>query len=164
MLKIAIVTAIVILLAPMVSSSFAEDYKTVSGVGKDAGDGTTTYDVQYSSVKNIVSSSVSTKDKSVNFVLVGKTDTNSTLILKLPTGLISSPFIGVFEDGQIITNYTVTNETGDSMISIPITPLSENISIVGTTIVPEFGPVAGIVLVLAIVAIVTVTRFRPIHM
>ena len=164
MLKIAIVTAIVILLAPMVYSSFAEDYKTVSGVGKDAGDGTTTYDVQYSSVKNIVSSSVSTKDKSVNFVLVGKTDTNSTLILKLPTGLISSPFIGVFEDGQIITNYTVTNETGDSMISIPITPLSENISIVGTTIVPEFGPVAGIVLVLAIVAIVTVTRFRPIHM
>ena len=164
MLKIAIVTAIVILLAPMVSSSFAEDYKTVSGVGKDAGDGTTTYDVQYSSVKNIVSSSASTKDKSVNFVLVGKTDTNSTLILKLPTGLISSPFIGVFEDGQIITNYTVTNETGDSMISIPITPLSENISIVGTTIVPEFGPVAGIVLVLAIVAIVTVTRFRPIHM
>ena len=164
MLKIAIVTAIVILLAPMTSSSFAEDYKTFSGVGKDAGDGTTTYDVQYSSVKNIVSSSISTKDKSVDFVLVGKTDTNSTLILKLPTGLISGPFIGVFEDGQIITNYTTTNETGDTIISIPITPLTENISIVGTTIVPEFGPVAGIVLVLAIVAIVTVTRFRPIHL
>ena len=164
MLKIAIVAAIVILLAPMISSSFSEDYKTFSGVGKNAGDGMTTYDVQYSSVKNIVDSSVSTKDKSVNFVLVGKTDTNSTLILKLPTGLINGPFIGVLEDGQIITNYTTTSEAGDTMISIPITPLSENISIVGTTVVPEFGPVAGIVLVLAIVAIVTVTRFRPIHM
>ena len=164
MLKIAIVAAIVILLAPMVSSSFAEDYKTFSGVGKDAGDGATTYDVQYSSVKNIVSSSVNTKDKSVDFVLVGKTDTSSTLILKLPTGLISGPFIGVLEDGQIITNYTATNETTDTMISIPITPLTEDISIVGTTVVPEFGPVAGIVLVLAVIAIVTVTRFKPIHL
>jgi len=164
MLKIAIVAAIVILLAPMAESSFAEDYKTISGVGKDAGDGMTTYDVQYSSVKNIVSSSVSTKDKSVNFVLVGKTDTNSTLILKLPTGLISGPFIGVLEDGQIITSYTTTDEAGDTRVSIPITPLTENISIVGTTVVPEFGPIAAIVLAVAIVAIVTVTRFRPIHL
>lgn len=164
MLKIAIVVAIGILLAPMIGSSFAEDYKTISGVGKDAGDGMTTYDVQYSSAKNIVSASVGTKDKSINFVLVGKTDTNSTLILKLPTGLIGGPFIGVFEDGQIITNYTATNETGYTAISIPINPLTENISIVGTTVVPEFGPIAAIVLAIAIVAIVTVTRFRPIHL
>jgi hypothetical protein len=164
MLKIAIVTTIVILLAPMASSSFAEDYKIFSGVGKNAGDGATTFDVQYSSVKDIVESSVSTKDKSIDFVLVGKTDTNSTLILKLPTGLIDGPFIGVFEDGQIITNYTVTSESGNNTISIPITPLTERISIVGTTVVPEFGPVAGIVLVLSIVAIVTITRFRPVHL
>jgi hypothetical protein len=164
MLKISIVAAVVILLAPMIGSSFAEDFKTFSGVGKDVGDGMTTYDVQYSSVKNIVSSSVSAKDKSLDFVLVGKTDTNSTLILKLPTGLISGPFIGVFEDGQIITNYTTTDESGSTTISIPINPLTENISIVGTTVVPEFGPIAGIVLVLSIVAIVAVTRFRPIHM
>ena len=164
MLKIAIVVAIVILLAPMISSSFAEDYKTFSGVGKKVGDGTTTYDVQYSSVKSIVDSSVHTKDKSIDFVLVGKTDTNSTLILKLPIGLISGPFIGVFEDGQIITNYTTTNETGDTIISIPITPLTEKISIVGTTVVPEFGPVAMIVLILAVASIVAVTRFRPIRL
>jgi hypothetical protein len=164
MLKIAIMIAIIILLAPMAGSSFAEDYKTILGVGKDAGDGTTTYDIQYSSVKNIVSSSVSTKDKSLNFVLVGKTDTNSTLILKLPTGLISGPFIGVLENGQIITNYTITEEIGDTTISIPITPLTENISIIGTTIVPEFGSTSAIVLAVAIVVIVTVTRFRPIHL
>jgi hypothetical protein len=164
MLKMVIVAAIIILLTPMVASSFAVDYKTSPVFGKDAGDGMTTYDVQYSSVKDIVSPSVSIKDKSISFELVGKTDTNSTLILKLPTGLISGPFIGVFEDGQIITNYTTTDESGDTAISIPINPLTENISIVGTTIVPEFGPVAAIVLTIAIVAIVTVTRFRPIHL
>jgi predicted secreted protein with PEFG-CTERM motif len=164
MLKIALVATIIILFAPLVSSSFAEDYKTFSGVGKDAGDGMTTYDVQYSSVKDIVSASVSTKDKSVDFVLVGKTDTNSTLILKLPTGLISGPFIGVFEDGQIITNFTTTDEAGDTVISIPINPLTENISIVGTTVVPEFGPIASIVLAISIVVIVIVTRFKPIYL
>ncbi|MGI0066340.1 MAG: hypothetical protein ACREAT_06250 [Nitrosotalea sp.] len=165
MLKIAIIAAIVILLAPMATSSFAEEYnKTVPAVGKDAGDGATTFDVPYSSVKNIVSSSVSVKDKSVSFVLTGKADTNSTLFLKLPTGLISGPFIGVLEDGQIITNYTTTDEQGDTLVSIPITPLSENISIIGTNVVPEFGPIAAIVLAISIVAIVTVTRIRPIHL
>lgn len=163
MLKIAIVAAIVILLAPMASSSFAQEYKTFPGVGKDAGDGTTTFDVQYSSVKDIVSASVSVKDKSVDFVLAGKTDTNSTLILKLPKGLING-FIGVFVDGQIVTNYTTTDETSDTLVSIPITPLTENISIVGTSVVPEFGPIAAIVLAIAITSIVAVTRLRPIHL
>ena len=163
MLKIAIVAAIVILLAPMASSSFAQEYKTFPNVGKDAGDGTTTFDVQYSSVKDIVSASVSVKDKSVDFVLAGKTDTNSTLILKLPKGLING-FIGVFVDGQIVTNYTTTDETSDTLVSIPITPLTENISIVGTSVVPEFGPVAGIVLAVAITSIVAVTRLGPIRL
>ena len=162
MLKIALVAAFVILLAPMVSSSFAEDYKIFSGVGRDAGDGMTTFDVQYSSVKNIVSSSVSVKDKSVNFVLVGKANSSSIIKIKLPNGLISSPFIGVFEDGQIITNYQITNETGYNLVSIPITPLTENLSIVGTTVVPEFGSISIIVLVLAIVTILSITRLRPI--
>jgi len=164
MLKTKIVVAFVILLAPMVSSSFAEDYKTISGVGKNVGDGTTTFDVQYQSIKDIVSASVSTKDKSIDFVLVGKVDSNSTLIIKLPTGLIKGPFIGVFEDGQIMTNYTTNDEVGDTLVSIPITPMTENISIIGTTVVPEFGPVAAIVLALSIIAIVTITRFRPIHL
>ncbi|HEX5457772.1 MAG TPA: PEFG-CTERM sorting domain-containing protein [Candidatus Nitrosotalea sp.] len=163
MLKIAIVAAIVILFAPMASSSFAQEYKTFPGVGKDAGDGTTTFDVQYSSVKDIVSASVSVKDKSVDFVLAGKSDTNSTLLLKLPKGLING-FIGVFVDGKIVTNYTTTDESSDTLVSIPITPLTENISIVGTTVVPEFGPVAAIVLAIAITSIVAVARFRPIHL
>jgi len=112
--------------------TFAQDYKTISGVGKDVG--TVSYDVQYSSVKNIVSSSVDTKDKSVSFILDGNADTSSTLILKLPTGLISSPFVTVFEDGQIIPNYTATAESGDTILSIPINTLTSSVSIVGTSV------------------------------
>ncbi|MGI0062183.1 MAG: hypothetical protein ACREBA_06990, partial [Nitrosotalea sp.] len=163
---ITIAAAIIILFAPMATSSFAQQVefdKTVKGVGKDAGDGATTFDVPYSSLKNIVSASVSVKDKSVNFVLAGNADTNSHLVLKVPTGLVSG-FIGVIVDGQIITNYTTTNEATDTIVSIPITPLSENISLVGTTVVPEFGPVAAIVLAVSIVAIVTVTRLGPMRL
>ena len=111
--------------------AFAQDYKTIS-VGKDVG--ISSYDVQYSSVKNIVSSSVDTKDKSVSFTLDGNADTSSTLILKLPTGLISGPFVAVFEDGQIIPNYTATAESGDTMLSIPINPLTANVSVVGSSV------------------------------
>lgn len=162
MLKIAIVAAIIVLLAPMAASSFAQQYKTVPNVGKDAGDGMTTFDVQYSSVKDIVSTAVNTKDKSIDFVLVGKADTNSTLILKLPTGLIKGPFIAVFEDGQMVTDYTATDEAGDTMVSMPIGPLTEKVSVVGTAVVPEFGSMAAIILAASIVAIVTVARLRPI--
>lgn len=111
---------------------FAQDYKTISGVGKDVG--MVSYDVQYSSVKNIVNSSVDTKDKSVSFIFDGNADTSSTLILKLPTGLISGPFVAVFEDGQIIPNYTATAESGDTMLSIPINTLTSNVSIVGSSV------------------------------
>ena len=112
--------------------AFAQDYKTISGVGKDVG--TVSYDVQYSSVKNIVSSLVDTKDKSVSFTLDGNADTSSTLILKLPTGLISGPFVAVFEDGQMIPNYTATAESDDTMLSIPINSLTSNVSIVGSSV------------------------------
>ena len=121
--------------------AFAQDYKTISGVGKDAG--TVSYDVQYSSVKNIVSSSVDTKDKSVSFTLDGNADTSSTLILKLPTGLIVGPFVAIFEDGQIIPNYTATAESGDTMISIPISSFTTKVSIVGTSVYSQSSPMSS---------------------
>lgn len=152
--------ASLILIIPLSTSVFAQEYKTFSNVGSDAGDGTRVFDVQYLSVKTIVSSSVHTKDKSIDFVLVGKADSNSTLILKLPKGLITGPFLGIWLDNVQITNYNITEEDTDNLITIPIAPLTEKVSIVGTTVVPEFGPVAGIVLAISILAIVVTTRSR----
>ena len=132
-------------------------YKVVSNVGK------TTFDIQYQSIKNIVETSIGQKDHSLNLVLVGRTNQSSSLVLRLPTGLINSPFLGVQLDGQFINDYTVSQEQGLNVITIPITPLSEQVSIVGSSVVPEFGPVAVLVLAISIVTIVLFTRFRPIH-
>ncbi|HWY33803.1 MAG TPA: hypothetical protein VNX68_04105, partial [Nitrosopumilaceae archaeon] len=59
-------------------------YKIINGVGADAGDGKTTFNVQYASPKDIVSSVINPKDKSVTFTLVGQVNSSSVLVLNLP--------------------------------------------------------------------------------
>lgn len=134
-------------------------YKVIHNVGADAGDGKTVFDVQYQSPKNIISANIGVKDKSLNLVLVGQTNQSSNLVLRLPTGLISPPFFGVQLDGQFTKNFTITDEQGIEVVTIPITPVTEQVSIVGTQVVPEFGQVAAITLAIAVVALLTVTRF-----
>ncbi|MDE1727341.1 MAG: hypothetical protein KGH89_08795 [Thaumarchaeota archaeon] len=138
-------------------------FKVIHNVGADVGDGKTTFDVQYQSVKNIISADIGVKDRSLNLVLVGQTDQNSDLVLRLPTGLITPPFFGVQLDGQFTKNFTISDQQGIEVVTIPITPVTEQVSIVGTQVVPEFGPLAGIVLAIAIFAIVLFARVRPIH-
>ena len=58
-------------------------YKKINNVGADAGDGKTTFNVQYASPKDIVSSAVNPKDKSVTFTLVGNVNNSSNLVLEL---------------------------------------------------------------------------------
>ncbi|MDE1766747.1 MAG: PEFG-CTERM sorting domain-containing protein [Thaumarchaeota archaeon] len=136
-------------------------YKVIHNVGADVGDGKTTFDVQYQSAKNIISASIGAKDKSLNLVLVGKTTGNDNLVLRLPTGLISPPFFGVQLDGQFTKDFTVSDEQGIEVVTIPITTMTEQVSIVGTQVVPEFGPVAMLVLAASVIALVLFTRFTP---
>jgi plastocyanin len=138
-------------------------YKVINNVGSDAGDGKTTFSVQYSSPKDVISSVVNPKDKSVTFTLVGKVNTTSNLILNLPTGLVGAPFLGIQIDGQFTKNFTVSSQSGINVVTIPITPLTEQVSVVGRSVVPEFGPIAGLVLVVSIIATIVVARFRLGH-
>ncbi|MGI0046551.1 MAG: PEFG-CTERM sorting domain-containing protein [Nitrosotalea sp.] len=135
-------------------------YKVIHNVGADAGDGKTTFDVQYQSIKNIISANIGVKDKSLNLMLVGQTNQSSNLVLNLPTGLITPPFFGVQLDGQFTRNFTETDQQGMAVLTIPITSTTEQVSIVGTQIVPEFGPIAVMVLAVSIVTIVLFTRLQ----
>lgn len=138
-------------------------YKVIHNVGADAGDGKTTFDVQYQSVKNIISASIGAKDKSLNLVLVGQTSQSSNLVLRLPTGLIKPPFFGVQLDGQFTKNFTINDEQGIEVVTIPITPVTEQVSIIGTQVVPEFGPAAAIVLAISAISIIVFARFMPVR-
>jgi plastocyanin len=138
-------------------------YKVKHDVGADVGDGKTTFDVQYQSIKDIITASVGSKDHSLNLILVGQTNQSSTLVLRLPTGLINGPFLGVQRDGQFMDNFTISQEQGLNVITIPITPLTEQVSIVGSSVVPEFESVAALVLAISIVMIFLFTSFMPTH-
>jgi plastocyanin len=138
-------------------------YKVVNNVGSNAGDGKRTFNVQYSSPKDIVSSVINPKDKSVTFTLVGKVNTTSNLILDLPTGLVDAPFLGVWLDNVQTKNFTIESQSGINVVTIPITSLTEQVSVVGSSVVPEFGPIAGLVLVVSIIATIVFARFRLGH-
>ena len=158
--------ALIILLVSMTSSTvFAqtENFKVFNGVGKEIGDGSKTFDIQYSSPKNIISAIVNQKEKSVTFTLVGQVQGNNTLVLKLPNGLVGAPFVGVWVDNQVITNYQVISEGGINTITIPLDQKSEKISVVGASTIPEFGPIAGLVLVVSIITAIMFARIRLGH-
>lgn len=138
-------------------------YKVIHNVGADAGDGKTTFDVQYKSVKNIISASIGAKDKSLNLMLVGPANQSSDLVINLPTGLVTPPFFGVQLDGVFTKNFTESDQQGMAVLTIPISPTTEQVSIVGTQVVPEFGPVAVLVLAIAAVTTVLFARIMPVR-
>jgi len=138
-------------------------YKVIHNVGADVGDGKTTFDVQYSSVKEIIQTAVIPKQNFVDFTLVGQTNQSSNLVLRLPTGLIDGPFIGVWVDHQVTKNFTVTQEQGVNVFTIPIRAQTEEVGVLGSQVVPEFGSVTGIVLAISIIGIVLFARLRPIR-
>ena len=71
----------------------------------------------------------------------------------------------VLNDGQE-AQFTETKTTTDRTLTIPFTDGTGQIEIIGTFIVPEFGPIAALVLAIAIISIIVVSaktglRFMP---
>ncbi|GEM_PF-449614 len=93
---------------------------------------------------------------------------NGTLTLVLPRSVIDSQENGkdidfnVFADGVAHADFTEQNTTADSRtLAINFDNGTQKIEVVGTNAVPEFGPIAALVLVIAIIGtIVATTRFR----
>ena len=128
------------------------NFKVVTGVGSDVGDGKRTFDVEYSSAKTIVGIPiVNLKQKSITFNLVGKAPGGDTLILKLPQNLIAGPLL-VWVDNTIIdlSKYQVTPSGGFNIVTIPLNAESETVTVVGSAVIPEFGPIAALVFAVAI--------------
>jgi hypothetical protein len=71
----------------------------IPNVGSDAGDGTTTFNVEYEFNRVISSARVDEDQNSITFEIVGKvTSEDNTLMLMLPKNLISGPLI-IWADG-----------------------------------------------------------------
>ncbi|MHB8601143.1 MAG: PEFG-CTERM sorting domain-containing protein [Nitrosotalea sp.] len=82
----------------------------------------------------------------------------------LPTGQDDKYYVLV--DNQEADFQETSTTTTDRTLTIPFTDGTQEIEIIGTQIIPEFGPIAALVLAIAIVSIIAVSaktglRFMP---
>jgi len=86
-------------------------------------------------------------------------------VLDAKIGTTDNSFV-VMIDGEEIQQFTDSPTADTRDITIPFQAGSEKIEIIGTSIVPEFGPIAALVFAIAIISIVAVSaktglRFTP---
>ena len=131
--------------------------KIIPNVGAKAGDGTTTFNVEYEFNRVISSARVDEEQKSITFEIVGKAmGDDNNLILNLPKNLIKGPFI-IWADGKQISNYEITEEGGINKMKIPLNREAELVSIVGTAVVPEFGAITMAILAIGVFSLIAIT-------
>jgi hypothetical protein len=81
------------------------------------------------------------------------------LIIELPSILIENPGV-VFIDGIQETRAIVNSQGAFSTMYIPLFNGDKEITIIGTKVIPEFGPIVFAVLVISITTIITLTSRR----
>jgi len=126
--------------------------QTFFGIGSDAGDGSTTFRVEYILDRNLASIAVDETTKSLLLTLSGKS-LDDELKIMLPEGLIKNPNAVWIDDVQF-TNFDSEKEEDLTTLTIPLEENSEEVRIQGTAVVPEFGPVAIVILGIAIISMI----------
>ena len=127
--------------------------------------GQQTFNVNYNIDSGTISNmQVNTDDESL---LVDVTTTgNGTLTITLPRALIDSTANGeddqffVLIDGENV-EFQELKSTTDRTLTIPFSDGSQEIEIMGTQVVPEFGPIVSLVLVVAIISVIAILKTRP---
>ena len=131
--------------------------QVINNVGKDAGDGTTTFNVEYEFNRVISSARVDESQNSITLEIVGKvTSEDHDLTLMLPKNLISGPLV-IWADGEQVSDFELTEEGGINKVKIPLNRETEVVSLVGTSVVPEFGTIAMTVLAVGIFSLIAIT-------
>ncbi len=129
-------------------------FSVIQNVGDEAGDGSTKFDLEYDFNRVIVDETVDEDQKAVTFTLVGKPQNDdNTLTLHLPKDLISNPNV-IWADGESVTDFEVIPVGGMNVVTIPVTETTQQVTILGTSVVPEFGALTAIVLATSMIAVI----------
>jgi len=129
-------------------------YKIVPGLGKDAGDGLTLFNVDYQYSGIISNARINEEQKSITFLLVSDAKSiDQNLMMLLPTELIEGPYV-IFVDDKKNLNFEYIQGDDVNTIEIELSDNSKTLTIVGTKIIPEFGVLSIIVLGVGITSII----------
>ena len=139
----------------MTGTVFVTDgYQTIPKVGKTIGDGSTLFDVEYHFDRVLSLVRIDQEQKLLTFEIVGHSQSgDNTLKIRLPVNLIDGPFI-IIVDGKKITEFENLKDDNLNTISISIPEDSKLLTVIGTSIVPEFGSFSIIILAIATMSIV----------
>ncbi len=147
------------------------NYSVIPDVGKQVGDGSAFFDVEYDFDRIIILSAIREEEKSITFEITDNYSNNSNsdnndnnnnrikplnhdLTLRFPSALIDGDFV-IFVDGDKLLDYDQKYDGTHHTLHIVLSADSEFLTIMGTSIVPEFGSSA--ILILFGVSIVTMT-------
>jgi len=142
-------------------------YSIVPNVGKQVGDGSTFFNVEYDFNRVLSTVIINEEQKSLTFEIVGDAKSeNHELELRLPRflddedGLIDGPFV-IWVDGKKISDFEHIEDGDLNVLFIPLDANSKILTIVGTTIVPEFGPMTLAILGVSVVSMMVLSqRFK----
>ncbi len=98
-------------------------------------------------------------ERTLTFRLSGDTG-NEQIIIILPIGLIENPNTVWVDD--VMTDFEIDTTSSGIKLTIPIEPLSDEIKIMGTYVIPEFGLMAMVILGVSVVTMIVLSqRFKP---
>ena len=127
---------------PSVASGYSDD-----GLG---------YEVKYILDTNLEQNVfIDTTENALTFRISGDTG-NEQITIILPTELIENPNT-VLVDG-VMTDFEIDSTSSGIKLTIPIEPLSEEIKIVGTRVIPEFGLMTMAILGISVVTMIALTQ------
>jgi predicted secreted protein with PEFG-CTERM motif len=117
------------------------------------------------SITNGKVTDITADTQSKSLIVTIQTTGDGTLTLTMPRALIDAKKADGIDDKYFVLNDDQENdgfqETGttstDRTLSIPFIDGTAKIEIIGTVVVPEFGPIAALVLAIAIVSIIAVS-------
>jgi plastocyanin len=137
-----------------------DGYKIIPDVGKDVGDGLTLFNVDYQ-YSGIISNPMINEDKkSITFQVSNNPKSNDySLMLLLPSDLIEGPY-AIFVNGEKNLRFDYFPEGDVNTIEIELSDNANEITIVGTKIVPEFGILSVIVLGMALTSLIFIQKSR----
>ena len=124
----------------------------------------TNFSLQYS-ITNGKVTDITANSQSKSLIVTIQTTGDGTLTLTMPRALIDAKKTDGTDDNYFVLNDDQENdafqETGttstDRTLSIPFTDGTTKIEIIGTVVVPEFGPIAALVLAIAVISIIAVS-------
>jgi len=135
-----------------------DGYSIIPDVGKLTGDGSTFFDVEYDFNRLLGKPLIDTEQKSITFEIIGESQSeNHDLELRLPSDLIDGNFV-IWIDGEKISDFDQVKDDDVNVVFLTVDADSELLTVMGTSVVPEFGTMGIMILLISIISMIALTQ------